>query len=39
MGQNEVTVGTEEIDIGSLQDEIWDKTRSLFGTGELDLWS
>jgi hypothetical protein len=39
MGQNEVTFGTGEVDIGSEQDEILDRTRSLFGTGGVDLWS
>jgi hypothetical protein len=36
MGQNEATFGTGEVNIGSLQDEIWDRSRSLFGTGEVD---
>jgi hypothetical protein len=26
MGQNEVIFGTGEVDIGSLQDELWDIT-------------
>jgi hypothetical protein len=39
MGQNEVTFGTGEDKIMSEQDEIWDRTRSHFGTGEVDLQS
>ncbi len=39
MGQNVVTFGTGEVDITSQQDEIWDRTKSLFGTGKVDLWS
>jgi hypothetical protein len=38
MGQNKVTFGSGEVDITSQQDEIWDRTSSLFGTGEV-VWS
>jgi hypothetical protein len=39
MGQNEVTFGIGEDKITPQKDEIWDRTRSLFGTGEVDLLS
>jgi hypothetical protein len=39
MGQNKAVFGTGEVDITSEQDEIWNRTRSLFGTEEVDLWS
>ncbi len=39
MGQNEVIFGTGEVDIGSLQDELWDITMWHFGTGEVDFLS
>jgi hypothetical protein len=39
IGQNQVTFGTGEDEITSSQGKIWDRTRSLFGTGEVDLWS
>ncbi len=29
--------GTEEVDIGTSQDELWDKMRSLFGITEDDI--
>ncbi len=29
--------GTGEVDIGTSQDELWDKTRSLFGIMEDDI--
>jgi hypothetical protein len=33
--------GTREVDIGTLQDELWDKTRFIFGIMEDDIsiWS
>ncbi len=39
MEQDKVTFGIGEVDIESQRDEIWDRTRSLFGTGEVDLWT
>ncbi len=39
MEQEEVTFWTGEAGIESYRDEIWNITRSLFGTGEVDLWS
>jgi hypothetical protein len=27
-----------EVDFGSLQDELWDITMCVFGTGEVDIW-
>jgi hypothetical protein len=32
-----VTFRTGEVDIGTSQDELWDKTRSLFGILEGDI--
>jgi hypothetical protein len=38
MGHKDVTfLGTEEVDIGTTQDELWDKTRSFFGILEGDF--
>jgi hypothetical protein len=37
MGHNDVTFGTGEVDIGTSQDDLWDKTRSLFGIIEDDI--
>jgi hypothetical protein len=39
MEQDKMTFGTGEVDIESKQDEIRERTRSLFGTGKVDLWS
>ncbi len=39
MEQDKVTFGTGEKDIKSYKGEIWDIMWSLFGTGEVDLWS
>ncbi len=39
MGQNQVSFGTGEDKITSQQDEIWYRTRSHFGKGEVDLSS
>jgi hypothetical protein len=30
-------LGTEEVDIGTSRDELWDKRRSLFGIAEDDI--
>jgi hypothetical protein len=30
-------LGTEEVDIGTSRDELWDKTTSLFGIMEDDI--
>jgi hypothetical protein len=32
-----VTFGTEEVDIGTSRDELWDKMRSFFGIIEDDV--
>jgi hypothetical protein len=37
MGHNDELFGTAEVDIGSQQDELWDKTRSFFGLLEGDI--
>ncbi len=45
MGQNKVTFGTgevtyrlnKEVDFESHQDELWDITMCLFGTGEVNI--
>ncbi len=37
MGHNNVTFGMGVVDIGTSQDEFWDKSRSLFGIMELDI--
>jgi hypothetical protein len=39
MGHNDVTFETGEADIGTSQDELWDKTRSIFGILEGDIIS
>ncbi len=39
MEQDKATFGTGENDIKSYRGEILDIPRSLFGTGEVDLWS
>jgi hypothetical protein len=37
MGQNDGLFGTGEVDIGTSQDELWDKPRSFFGIMEDDI--
>jgi hypothetical protein len=36
-GTNKVTFGIGEVDIESQRDELWDKTRRLLGTGDIDI--
>jgi hypothetical protein len=37
MGHKDVTFGTGEDDIGTSQDELWEKPRSFFGMMEDDI--
>jgi hypothetical protein len=37
MGHIDVTFWDKNVDIGTSRDELWDKTRSLFGITEDDI--